>query len=303
MSMDKRMNLKDAVDKYVTDGCSIALGGMGARDPVAATYEIIRQKKRNLTLITDSKMDSGCWLIGAGCVGKLEAAYCWIGSIGTGINYRRAVEKGIPRKIEVEEYSNSSASLRFLAGAMGIPFLPTKSLLGSDIPKYNSKIKIIQDPYSNEDNPIALVPAANPDVAIIHVQHADIEGNCQIYGILVNDMNIARAAKKVIVTCEKIVPTSEIRKNPNMTAIPGYCVDAVVEVPYGAHPFFVVGYYWCDLPFRRNVIAANATHEGFEAWLDEWVYGVKDFDEYLEKLGKDRLEKLTKMELDNYQIK
>lgn len=303
MNNDKRMLLKDTVSKYLTDGASFTIAGMGSREPMAVVYEIIRQKKRELTLITDTKMDSGCWLIGAGCIKKLEAAYCWIGNVGSGINYRRAVEKGIPRKIETEEYSNYAASLRFLAGAMNIPFLPTTSLLGSDLPKHNHNIKVINDPYSDDERPIALVPAAKPDVAFIHVQKADIKGNCQIWGVTTNDMNIARAAKKVVITCEEIVPTSEIRKNPNMTAIPHYCVDAVVEIPYGSHPFFVAGYYWCDLPFRRACMKANATQEGFEAWLDEWVFGVKDFDEYLDKVGRDRLNKLTEMERDNFIIK
>lgn len=302
MSKDKRMLLKDAVSKYLNDGDSFTIGGIGCREPMAVTYEIIRQQKRELTLITDSKMDSGCWLIGAGCIKKIEAAYCWIGAVGSGINYRRALEKGIPRKIEVEEYTNYAASLRFLAGAMGISFMPTSSMLGSDIPTYNSKLKIVPDPY-NEGKNVVLVPAANPDVAFIHVQYADISGNSQIWGVTTNDMNIARAAKKVVITCEKIVPTSEIRKQPNMTAIPHYCVDAVVEVPFGSHPFFVAGHYWCDLPFRRTAIQANATQEGFEAWLNEWVYGVKDFGEYLEKVGKDRLDKLVEMEIDNYTIK
>ena len=303
MSKDKRMLLKDAVSKYLSDGASLTIGGIGCREPTAVTYEIIRQKKRELTLITDSKMDSGCWLIGAGCIKKIEAAYCWIGVVGSGLNYRRAAEEGIPRKIEIEEYSNYAASLRFLAGAMNIPFLPTTSLLGSSLPEYNSNIKIIQNPYSNDENPIAIVPAANPDVAFIHVQRADVQGNSQIWGVTINDMNIARAAKKVVITCEEIVPTSEIRKNPNMTAIPHYCVDAVVEIPYGSHPFFVAGYYWCDIPFRRSSMKANATQAGFESWLDEWVFSVKDFDQYLEKIGKDRLNKLTEMEKENFTIK
>jgi glutaconate CoA-transferase subunit A len=240
-------------------------------------------------------------LIGAGCVKKIETSYNWIGGIGTGMNYRRAVEHGIPNKIEVEEYSNYSASLRFLAGAMGIPYLPTYSLLGSDIPKYNKQIKITENPY-NSGEKLALVPAAQPDVAFIHVQRADINGNAQVYGCTTNCMNQARAAKYTVLLCEEIIPTSEIRKNPNLTLIPQYCVDAVVHVPFGAHPFPVAGYYWIDLPFRRDFVRENATQEGFEKWLDEWVFDTGSLEAYLDKVGRERLSKLAKMETDNYKI-
>ncbi len=300
MNKDKRTNLQEAVGHFLNDGDILCLGGIGARDPLAGVYEIIRQKKRELTLVAESQLDCGCMMLGAGCIKKLETSYCGIGVIGTGINYRRSVEKGIPNKIEVEEYSNYSASLRFLAGAMDVPFLPTRSLLGSDIPKYNKNIKIIDDPYGGDQ--IALVPASKPDVAIVHVQRSDIMGNCQIWGVTNNDMNIPRAAKKTIITCEEIVPTSEIRKNPNMTVIPHYCVDAVVQVPFGSHPMFVSGYYWVDTPFRREFIRQNSTQEGFDKWAEEWIFGVDNFDQYLRKLGKDRLNKLAKMEKDNYTI-
>lgn len=297
---NKQMTLKEAVEKYLPDGASFTFGGIGAREPAAVAYEIIRQKKRDLTLITATHLDTSNIMIGAGCIKRIEMAYCWIGVVGNGLNLRRAVEKGIPRKVEIVDYSNFAASCRFLAGAMNIPYLPIKSLLGSDIPTYNNDIKITDDPYSGEK--VALVPAANPDVAFIHVQKADVKGNCQIWGILANDVNIARAAKKVVITCEEIITTEEIRKNPNATAIPFYCVDAVVQVPFGCHPLFVAGKYWSDIPFRRNFMMADNTQENFEQWLNEWVYGVNDFEEYLDKVGKDNLAKLVEMELDNYNI-
>lgn len=300
MINDKLTTVQAAVSEYLHDGDSLCLGGVCARDPMAITYEIIRQKKRDLILIGDSRMDNTCMLMGAGCISKLEAAYCGVGVIGNALNFRNAVEKGIPRFIEVEEYSNYGASLRLLAGAMNIPFLPVRSMLGSDIPKHNPKIKIIEDPYSGD--PIALVPAVKPDVAFIHVQRADKMGNSQIWGVTNNDINIARASKKVIITCEKLVPTSEIRKHPDMTVIPHYCVDAVVEVPYGAHPLWVCGEYWCDVPFRRAYLKTTGSQAQIDRWLDEWVYGLKDFDEYLEKVGRDRLARLTEMEHDNYRF-
>lgn len=300
MSTDKRTTLQDAVKTYLQDGASFCLGGIGAREPMAVVHEIIRQGKKDLTFITATTIDASNILIGAGCLKKVESAYCWIGVVGNGLNLRRAVEKGIPRKIEIDDYSNFGASCRFLAGAMDIPFIPTRSMLGSDIPKYNSNIKVVDDPYTGEK--VALVPAAKPDVAFIHVQRCDPMGNAQIWGVTANDLNKARAAKKVVITCEEIIPTSEIRRNPNATSIPYYCVDAVVEVPFGCYPMFVAGYYWSDIPFRRNFMLANNTQEGFDAWVKEWILDCADFEEHLSKIGKDRLNKLVEMETDNYRI-
>jgi glutaconate CoA-transferase subunit A len=299
-SKDKQISLQDAVAKYLPSGSSYAFGGLGGRDPFAIAFEIIRQGIKDLTVITTSSMDISNIMIGAGCIRKVEGAYIWIGSVGSGLNYRRAVEKGIPVKLELEEYSNYASSLRFLAGSMNIPFMATRSMIGSDIPKYNDKIKIIDDPYTG--SPVALVPAANPDAAFIHVQKADLTGNGQIWGILMNDLVIARAARKLVVTCEEIVSTREIRKLPNLTAIPSYCVDAVVEVPFCSHPMWTAGYYWCDLPFRRNFMLHNKTQESFEQWIKEWVIDTGSWQGYLDKLGQDRLNKLVQMEHDNYKI-
>lgn len=299
-SKDKQMSIHDAVKTYLPNGSSVAFGGLGARDPFAIAFEIIRQGIKDLTMITASGMDIANILIGAGCIKKVEGAYVWIGSVGSGLNYRRAVEKGIPVKLEVEEYSNYASSLRFLAGSMNIPFMACRSMLGSDIPKNNEKIKLIDDPYTGQ--PVALVPAANPDVAFIHVQKADLAGNGQLWGILMNDPTIARAAKKVVLTCEEIVSTREIRKMSNLTAIPSYCVDAVVEVPFCSHPMWTAGYYWCDLPFRRNFMLYNKTQETFDQWIKEWVIDTGSWDGYLAKLGEDRLAKLVRMEHDNYTI-
>lgn len=299
-AIDKTMSLREAVSTFVHDGCSIAYGGIFSREPMAVTHEIIRQGKTDLTFITDTTADAANILIGAGCVKKVEMAYIWMGVVGKGINLQRAVQEGIPRKIEIEEYSNFAASMRFLAGALDVPFMPTRSLLGTDIPRHNPRIKILEDPYAGEK--IALVPAARPDVAFIHVQRADRMGNGQIWGMLANDPLMARAAEKVVVTCEEIVPTSEIRRHPNMTAIPYYCVDAVVHVPFGAHPISVAGYYWVDVPFRRSFMARNHTQEQFMDWVREWILELPDWEAYLDKVGRDRLDRLVQMELDNYRI-
>lgn len=297
---DKRMTLKEAVSKYTWDGCSLNIGSICAREPMAVAHEIIRQGRKNITFITDTTSDPAELMVAAGCFSRIEAAYIWIGVVGQGYNIRRAVEEGIPNYIEIEPYSNFTAGLRLMAGAMGLPFLPTKSLLGSDIIKYNPKIKVIDDPYGS--GPIALVPAATPDTTFIHVQRSDMAGNCQIWGMLGNDDSAARAAKNVVITCEEIVPTSEIRKIPNMTVIPEYAVSAVVELPFCCHPLSVTGCYWMDNPFRQGFIQASRTREGVMAWLDEWVYSVEDHKQYLEKVGRDRLVKLQELEQDNCMI-
>ncbi|MDI6616766.1 MAG: CoA-transferase [Syntrophaceae bacterium] len=297
---DKVITLEEAVCRYVCDGCSIALGAIVSREPMAVASEIVRQKKKDLTFVNDSSVDPAELLIAAGCIRRVEDAYIWMGGVGPAHNYRRAVQEGIPHYLEIEEYSNYGISLRFMAGAMGVPFLPTKSMLGSDMVAHNPRIKVISDPYGGE--PVALVPASRPDVAFIHAQRADAEGNAQIWGMVGNDDNIARAAKAVVITCEEIVPTSEIRKIPNMTAIPSYCVSAVVKVPFCCHPLSVSGYYWLDQPFRRSFSNASKTREGVMAWIDEWVYDLKNHEEYMNKVGVDRLSKLRQMELDNYHI-
>jgi len=297
---DKRMTIEDAVRRFVQDGCSIAYGGIAGREPMAVSYEIVRQRKKNLTFITDTTVDSAEILIAGGCISRVECAYIWIGVVGIGNNYRRAVEKGIPNYLEIQECSNFGMSMRFMAGALGAPFMPVKSLLASDIITHNPKIKVIEDPYGS--GPVALVPAARPDVAFIHVQRADLNGNAQIWGMLGNDDNLARAGKKVVMTCEEIIPTREIRKIPNMTAIPSYCVSAVAEVPFCSHPLPVAGYYWMDIPFRREMVAASKTREGIVSWMDEWIYGLRDFNAYKAKVGAERLSQAQQIERDNYRI-
>ena len=293
-SKDKTMSLKEAISRFVKEGCSITLGGFGARQPMAAVHEIVRQRIRGLTMITDSSADAADILVGAKLVNKLEGAYFAMGLLGPAPNIRRASESGIPSPIEIEDYSNYAAGLRFLAGAMNVPFLPTKSLLGTSIPKHNKKIIIQKDPYKGE--PVALVPSANPDVAVIHVHHADCIGSAQIYGFIASDDNKARAANHVIITCEKIVPTEKIRGDPHLTVIPFYCVDAVVEIPYGAHCSPLAYYYVYDILFSRDYVQQSKTREGFLKWLDEWVYSCESPMEYCNKVGWERLRKLTYLE-------
>jgi len=291
---DKTRTLREAIKEFVHDGCSLTLGGFCGRNSQAAAYEIVRQNRRNLTVIDDSPTDQLDILIGAGCIRRVEIAWHGVSLFSLARNFRRAVEEKIPQPIEVEDYSNYAAGLRFMAKAMNVPFLPTRSLLGSDIPKHNERIKIIRDPYEGE--PVALVPAASPDVAIIHVQRADKQGNAQIWGHLANDENKARAAKHTVVTCEEIVKEKDILKIPNMTALPSYCVDAVVKVPYGSHPWSCYGYYYHDIIFQRDYAKNNETRLSFLKWLDEWILSCEDQNEYCRKVGKARLSRLAKME-------
>ncbi|WP_027364390.1 CoA transferase subunit A [Desulfotruncus alcoholivorax] len=291
---NKQMSLKDAVRKYVTDGCSITFGGFIGRDCVAAAHEIIRQGIKNLTVIDDSKTDVMDLLVGAGAVKRWEGAYLGYGAIGLAPNIRRSVEKGVPLKIELEDWSNAGISMRFLAGSLNVPFMPTRSMLGTDIVKYNQRIKLIEDPY--EGATVALVPAAHPDVAVIHVQRADVMGNAQVWGFTGNDENKARAARHTIITCEEIVSTEEIRRRGNMTLIPFYCVDAVVQVPYGCHPQSCYGYYAYDVLFCGEYHESAKDRDNFLRWLDRYVLGAADHLAYCEKVGWDRLQKLMGLE-------
>lgn len=291
---DKRMSMHDAVKTFVKDGSSIVFSGMGGAQCVAHAYEIIRQGIKDLTLIGDSPCETGDMLMGAGLIKRAEIAYCGYAVAGLGYNYRRITEQKIPHEIELLEYTNYTSGLRVMAGAMGLPFFPTYSLIGSDIMTYNKDIKQIDDPYTGK--PIALVPAANPDVALIHCSRADIHGNAQIFGFTANAENSARAAKHTIITCEEIVDTSVIMEQPNATSIPYYTVDAVVHLPFACHPWNFPYDYAYDIPFHSMQVKSFKTREGYLAWLDEWCYGTKDHDEYLDKVGRDRLQKLADIE-------
>lgn len=293
-SLNKVTSLKEAVSRFVFDGCSIAFGGMGGDQVVAPTYEIIRQGQKGLTLMGDSPCEPGDFLLGTGQIKRIEVAWVAYAIAGVSPNYRRAVEQKTPHPIEVYEFSNYTMGLRFLAGALGIPFMTTRSLIGSSIEQYNDMIKVIEDPYTSK--PIALVPAATPDVAIVHVNRADVHGNAQFLGFSANSENIARAAKRTIITCEEIVSTDEIRMSSCLTVIPQYAVDAVVEVPYGSHPWNMPFAYAYDLPFHMEMMEKIGSKEGFEAWLAEWAFGCEDHNAYCEKVGIDRLRQLTDIE-------
>ncbi|MHA1593141.1 MAG: CoA transferase subunit A [Candidatus Baldrarchaeia archaeon] len=280
--VDKTMDLKEAISKFVRDGCYIAFGGFGhIRVSMAAIYEIIRQKKRNLIMAGKTAVHDVDILVAAGCVSKVEVAYCFGHELrGLSPASRRKVEHG---EVKVAtEWSNAGFQWRFLAAAMGLPFIPTRVMLGTDTLR-KSSAKVIRDPFSGK--PIALLPACYPDVVIMHVHRCDIYGNAQIDGILVEDFELARAARRLIITTEEIVDHELIRREPWKTVIPYFLVDAVVEVPWGSHPCNMPYLYYFDEEHIAEWLRMSRTDEGVEQYLEKYVYSVDSFEEYLEKIG------------------
>jgi glutaconate CoA-transferase, subunit A len=299
---DKLMTLKEAVSRFVKEGGQIALGGFTvARNPMAAAYEIVRQRIGGLHIVCHSHGQALDVLIGAGCVKRLEIAYGGNGRYApTCIRFKKAIQNG---EIQFEDYSNYQMSLRFLAGSLNIPFMPTKSGLGSDIvdmeafPKEiraerkvaSKKLVLMQNPFNENEDAIVLLPALNPDVALIHVQYVGEDGTVRIKGLTFADIEQAKSASAVIVTCEKIVSRSFIRTDPDQNSLPPFFVDAIVQVPYGAHPTACYTFYDYD-PKHLNLYKGIAqTDDLFEQYLGEWVYGVSSHDEYLEKVGETML--------------
>ena len=288
--MDKIRSLHDAIAQEVEDGMSIAMGcGLESLIPFAASYEIIRQKKNNLTLIapiSDMQFDQ---LIGAGCAKKIIAS--WVGNVAAGLghNYRRAAEAGIPRPIEIEEHSNFTIGLGLQAAATGLSFLPTKTVRGSDFRSEN-QFASVRCPFTNEE--LLAVRAIKPDLAILHVQRADGEGNAHAWGNFGVMREAAFAAKRVILTCEEIVDHDVILSDPNRNVIPGFVVTSVVHEPFGSHPSPTQGYTRRDDNFYFEYHKETRSREGFEQWLQKWVLDVKDHRGFLELLGKERMERL-----------
>jgi glutaconate CoA-transferase, subunit A len=298
--MSKLTSLSAAIAKHVPSGSSVALGlQMEQMIPYAAAHEIMRQKKRELRLIgpiSDILFDQ---LIGAGCVKDVVAA--WVGNVmmGSAYNFRRATEQENPgtpgEKLKVFNLTNFAVALGLQAGAMGVPFLPTRTARGSDIPKGNHFFYEIMSPFANEHGEremLYAVRAIVPDVAIVNVQRADEHGNAHCwanFGVMIEGV---RAAKKVILLAEEIVAPEVIASDPNRTVIPGFLVTAVVHAPLGAHPSPVQGYYKRDDDFFREYHLSTKTPADFSAWADKWVYAVKDVHEYTAKLGTERVASL-----------
>lgn len=288
--MNKICSLHDAIARDVEDGMSIAMGcGLESLIPFAASHEIIRQKRQALTLIgpiSDMQFDQ---LIGAGSVKKIIAS--WVGNVAAGLghNYRRAAESGIPQPIEIEEHSNFTIGQALQAAAMGLPFLPTRTVKGSEFGKAD-QFRRIRCPFTDEE--LVAVRAIRPDVAILHVQRADAEGNAHVWGNFGVTREAALAAHRVVLTCEELVDHEVILSDPNRTVIPGFVVSSVVHEPLGSFPSPTQGYARRDDDFYFEYHSATRTREGFEQWLQTWVLGVKEHREFLNLLGPERLKHL-----------
>lgn len=289
--MSKCLSMSEAIARYVHDGSSVAIGlALEPLIPFAAGHEIMRQRRRNLTLIgpiSDMLFDQ---LIGAGCVEKVIAA--WIGNVSEGLAhcYRRAIEQGIPRPLVTEEHSNFSIGLALLAASLGSPYIPTRTLLGSDLPRQNPTLRIIPSPI--DGTPLLLVPAIAPDVAIIHVQRSDEDGNAHCWGSTGIGQEAMLAARDVILVAEEIVPREVIVSDPNRVLGPAFKVRAVVHEPWGAHPSTVQGYANRDHAWYHDYHMRTRSLDGFESWLDEWVMGIPDRAAYVKKLGEERVQSL-----------
>jgi len=279
---DKQMTVAEAVARFVPDGAFLASGGFGhVRVSMAVIYEVIRQRRRHLIMAGKTAVHDADLLIAAGCVDRIEVAYAFGHELrGLSPASRRAVETG--RCQVIAETSNAGYQWRFLAAMMGLPFMPARNLLGTDTLQHSSA-RVVTDPWSGK--PICLLPACYPDVALIHVHRCDIYGNAQIDGTMIEDFELARAARRLILTTEEIIPTGQIRDQPWRTVIPFYLVDAVVEVPYGAHPCQMPCRYYFDEDHIREWLTRSKTPEGTQEYFQEYVFDVADFDDYLMKVG------------------
>jgi len=290
-SNSKLTTMREAMAQHVPSGSMVLMGAqLEPMIPFAAGHELIRQGRRDLTLvgpISDILFDQ---MIGAGCVARVMAA--WVGNVSAGVGYcfRRATEQQIPRRIEVVDYSNFTVAMALHAGAMGVPFMPTYATLGSDLLKKNGNLREFSSPVSEEM--LVAVRALRPDVAIVHVQRADEHGNAHIWGSLGVAVDGARASRKVIVVAEEIVAPEVISSDPNRTLVPGFLVAAVVHEPWGAHPSPVQGYYGRDHAYFSEYHEQTRRLQDYEEWLTKWVIRPSSRQEYLNQLGSSRVDGL-----------
>jgi len=289
---DKQITLEEAVRK-ISDGSGLFWGGFGyQRAPIALSHELVRQKKRNITVYTcGSEVDLEI-MAGAGVASRYEIAFSAIEALGLSNNIRRRVSEG---KLEVEDYTNLAMALRFLGGSLNVPFMPLRSMMGTDmvnLRRYRGegKLKVIDCPFTGDK--ITLVPSVNPDFSIVHVQRVDKTGNAQIDGIVGEDIEGSRCGKKLIVLAEEIIDEKEVRTHPDQTKIPAMYVDYIVKLPFAAHPMMCHNYYDYDLEHLMLFHKATQTEETWQEYLDEYIIGVENHDEYLKLIGESRLNQL-----------
>jgi len=291
---DKRMPLEEAVERFTRDGDYFALGGFGhIRVSMAAIYEMIRQGRKNLAMAAKTAVHDVDILIGGGVVDRVECAYAFGHELrGLSPTGRRAAESG--RVKVVGEISNAGFQWRFKAAAMGLPFIPTRAMLGTDTFRYSSS-KVVEDPFTGK--PLCLLPACYPDFSFIHVHRCDKYGNAQIDGTIIEDRELSMAAKRLIITTEKIVDEEEIRGHPDRTVIPHFFVDAVCSVPYASHPGNMPGLYYSDEEHMAEWLRLSRTEEGVEEYMGKYVHSVEDFAGYVELVGGDeKMEYLRRLE-------
>ncbi|KXA93596.1 ketoacid-CoA transferase [candidate division MSBL1 archaeon SCGC-AAA259I09] len=301
---NKEMSLSEAISKFVKNGDSISLGGFTInRNPMAATYEIIRQEIEGLHMYMHSGAQHFDLLVGSGVVDSAEIAYGANARYApTCVRFRKAVENG---DLKVEDYSNFHMTMRFKGGSMGVPFLPVKSGMETDIEKTwgfdkdfrkknkhltEKKLTKIENPFRcDEGEEVILLPSINPDVSIIHAQKADLEGNVRLEGLQFVDVEQMKSADKVIVTCESLYQNDELRLESEHNALPSFLVDAVIRVPFGAHPTACFNFYDYDSEHLKKYLKIAQDEEKFEKYIEEYVLNVDDFNEYLEKIGTSRI--------------
>jgi glutaconate CoA-transferase subunit A len=291
---NKVTTMAGAISELVRDGDTVAIEGFTHLICFAAGHEIIRQRKRDLTLCRLTPDVIYDQMIGAGVARKL--VFSWLGNPGVGSLHaiRRRVERSDPEPLEIEEYSHFGMVARYVAAASGLPFMPLRSYFQSDLPTANPRIVPIESPYG--DGAVYAVPPLNPDVTIVHTQRADSDGNAQIWGFLGCQREAAFAADRVIVVCEEVVDSAVVRADPNRTVIPGLIVDAVVAEPKACHPSFAQGYYDRDNRFYVEWDKVSRDSDLLDAWLKEWVYELDSHADYVAKVGADRWDELTPAE-------
>ncbi|NLA10706.1 MAG: CoA transferase subunit A [Firmicutes bacterium] len=287
--VDKTTTVKEAVDRLVHDGDYIAVGGFGGtRIPNALVHEIARQRRRNLGLAGHTDTHDFQILAAGRCINRCDIAYI-IGLEARGLSRRsrEAIEQG---EVEVTEWTNAAMAWRYKAAAMGLSFVPTRTMLGTDTVKYSAAVEM-ECPFTGKK--YLALPALYPDVAMIHVHRADVYGNCQIDGIVISDHDLARAAKRLIITTERLIPEDEIRRQPDRTVIPYYLVDAVVEVPYGSYPANMPYEYYSDEEHLQEWLRVERDRQQLERFMERHIYGVDNFWDYIQLNGG--LQRMTEL--------
>ena len=281
--MDRVTELREAVAELVRDGDSVALEGFTHLIPSAAAHEIIRQERKDLTLIRMTPDLIYDQMIGMGCADKL--IFSWGGNPGVGSlhRFRDAVEHDWPRPLEIEEHSHAGMANRYVAGASNLPFAVLRGYVGTDLPKVTPTIKTITCPFTGEE--LMAVPALRPDVGIIHAQQADRRGNVAIWGITGIQKDAVLSSRRSIVTVEEIV--DEFKPRPFQVVLPSVAIDAISVVPHGAHPSYADGYYDRDNAFYEAWDPISRDRESFREWMERHVLGVENFAEHLRSIGRE----------------